>query len=42
MEHYARQLEPLTETLLTTPYDAITLEATYFERALSRARLPVA
>jgi alanine dehydrogenase len=40
MEHYARQLEPLMDVLLTRPYEALTLEGNYFERALSRARLP--
>lgn len=41
MEHYARQLEPLMEVLLTRPYEALTLEGSYFERALARAKLPV-
>lgn len=40
MEHYARQLEPLMDVLLTRPYDALTLEGSYFERALARAKLP--
>ncbi len=40
MEHYARQLEPLMEVLLTTSYQAITLDGGYFERALARAKLP--
>jgi alanine dehydrogenase len=40
MEHYARQLEPLVEVLLTKPYEAITQEGGYFERALARAKLP--
>ena len=41
MEHYARQLEPLMEVLLQQPYEALTLEGSYFERALARAKLPV-
>ena len=40
MEHYARQMEPLMEVLLTRLYDSITLEGNYFERALARAKLP--
>jgi alanine dehydrogenase len=40
MEHYARQLEPLMEVLLTRPYEALMLEGSYFERALARAKLP--
>jgi hypothetical protein len=40
MEHYARQLEPLMEVLLTRSYDAVSLEGNYFERALARAKLP--
>jgi alanine dehydrogenase len=40
MEHYARQLSPLMEVLLTRPYDQITLEGDYFGRALARAKLP--
>lgn len=40
MEHYARQLEPMMEVLLTRPYEALTLEGNYFERALARAKLP--
>ena len=40
MEHYARQLEPLMEVLLTKPYRALSLEGGYFERALVRAKLP--
>ncbi len=39
MEHYARQLEPLMEALLTTSYDSISLNGSYFERALARAKL---
>lgn len=42
MEHYARQLGPLMDVLLTRPYDEITLEGSYFERALARAKLPEA
>lgn len=40
MEHYAAQLEPLMDILLTRPYEAINLQGNYFERALARARLP--
>lgn len=40
MEHYARQLTPIMEVLLTRPYDALALEGNYFERALARAKLP--
>jgi alanine dehydrogenase len=40
MVHYARQLAPLMEVLLTQPYASITLQGNYFERALARARLP--
>ena len=40
MEHYARQLEPLLDVLLTKPYNQISMEGSYFERALARARLP--
>jgi alanine dehydrogenase len=40
MEHYARQLEPLMEILLTRPFEALTLEGSYFERALARAKVP--
>jgi hypothetical protein len=40
MEHYARQLEPLMDVVLTRPYEALTLEGSYFERALARAKLP--
>jgi len=40
MEHYARQLEPLMDVLLTQPYESLTLEGNYFERALARAKLP--
>jgi alanine dehydrogenase len=41
MEHYARQLEPLMEVLLTRPYEYVTLDGGYFERALARAKLPL-
>ncbi len=41
MEHYARQMTPLMEVLLTKGYQGLSLEGGYFERALSRARLPV-
>ena len=41
MEHYARQLEPLLETLLSRPYEQISLQGNYFERALARAKLPL-
>ena len=40
MEHYARQLEPLMEVLLTRPFESLTLEGDYFARALARAKLP--
>ena len=40
MEHYARQLTTLMETLLTVGYDNLTMEGGYFERALVRAKLP--
>jgi alanine dehydrogenase len=42
MDHYARQMTPLMEVLLTTGYDDLSLEGGYFERALYRARLPEA
>lgn len=41
MEHYARQLEPLMETLLTKGYENLTLHGGYFERALARAKPPL-
>jgi alanine dehydrogenase len=41
MEHYARQLGPLMEVLLTRPYESLSLEGNYFERALARAKLPI-
>jgi alanine dehydrogenase len=40
MAHYARQLEPLLESLLAKPYAEITMRGNYFERALARAKLP--
>lgn len=40
MEHYAQQLEPLMDVLLTRPYDELTEKGNYFERALARAKLP--
>jgi len=40
MEHYARQLEPLMEVLLTKSYDGLSKEGGYHERALVRAKLP--
>lgn len=40
MEHYARQLTPLMEELLTKGYDQLSLDGGYFERALARAKLP--
>lgn len=40
MEHYARQLEPLMEVLLTRPYEALALDGDYFARALARAKMP--
>jgi len=40
MVHYARQMTPLMEVLLTKGYDGLCLEGGYFERALCRARLP--
>lgn len=40
MEHYGRQLEPLMEALLVRPYESISLEGDYFQRALARAKLP--
>jgi alanine dehydrogenase len=42
MEHYGRQLEPVMEVLLTRPYESITQYGSYFERALTRAKLPAA
>jgi alanine dehydrogenase len=40
MEHYARQMVPLMEELLTKGYQDLSLEGGYFERALYRAKLP--
>ena len=40
MVHYARQMTPLIEELLTKGYNGLSLEGGYFERALYRARLP--
>jgi alanine dehydrogenase len=40
MVHYARQMTPLIEELLTKGYNGLCLEGGYFERALCRARLP--
>jgi alanine dehydrogenase len=40
MHHYARQLTPLMEVLLTKGYDELSPEGGYFERALFRAKLP--
>ncbi len=42
MDHYGRQMTLLMETLLTLGYDQLSLEGGYFERALFRAKLPVA
>jgi len=39
MTHYAQQLEPLIETLFEKGYDGLSLQGTYFERALYRATL---
>jgi alanine dehydrogenase len=40
MEHYARQMTPLMEELLTKGYHGLSMEGGYFERALYRAKLP--
>lgn len=40
MEHYARQLSPLMEVLLTRSYDKLSLDGDSYERALVRAKLP--
>jgi alanine dehydrogenase len=40
MEHYARQMTPLMEELLTKGYNGLSLEGSFFERALYRAKLP--
>lgn len=39
MTHYAQQLEPFIEVLFEKGYDGLSLEGTYFERALYRATL---
>lgn len=39
MAHYAQQLEPFIEVLFEKGYDGLSLEGTYFERALYRATL---
>lgn len=39
MTHYAKQLEPLMEVLVNKGYDGLSLDGTYFERALYRATL---
>lgn len=39
MTHYAQQLEPLMEVLFDKGYDGLSLDGTYFERALYRATL---
>ena len=39
MFHYAQQLEPFIEVLFEKGYDGLSLEGTYFERALYRATL---
>ena len=39
MLHYAQQLEPFMEVLFETGYDNLSLDGTYFERALYRATL---
>jgi alanine dehydrogenase len=40
MDHYARQMTPLMEELLTIGYHGLSLNGGYFERALYRAKLP--
>lgn len=40
MDHYARQMTPLMEELLTKGYHGLSLDGGYFERALYRAKLP--
>jgi alanine dehydrogenase len=40
MEHYAHQMEPLMEVLLSKGYSQLSLEGGFFERALFRAKLP--
>jgi len=39
MTHYAQQLEPIMEVLFEKGYDGLSLNGTYFERALYRATL---
>jgi alanine dehydrogenase len=39
MRHYARQLEPLMEALMSKGYEGLSLEGSYFERALFRGTL---
>jgi len=39
MTHYAQQLEPFIEVLFEKGYDGLSLNGTYFERALYRATL---
>ncbi|NJC95145.1 MAG: hypothetical protein FIB03_02220, partial [Anaerolineae bacterium] len=39
MTHYAQQLEPFMEVLFEKGYDGLSLDGTYFERALYRATL---
>jgi alanine dehydrogenase len=39
MLHYAAQLEPLMQALLSTGYDGLSADGDYFERALYRAAL---
>jgi alanine dehydrogenase len=39
MTHYAQQLEPFMEVLFEKGYDGLSLEGSYFERALYRATL---
>lgn len=41
MMHYAQQLEPFIEVLFEKGYDGLSLDGTYFERALYRATLRV-
>jgi alanine dehydrogenase len=39
MRHYARQMEPLMDILLEKGYDGLSIDGSYFERALYRATL---
>lgn len=39
MTHYAQQLEPLMEALVNKGYEGLSLDGSYFERALYRATL---